>query len=173
MSELNGSSSNGTNAASIGIDAAVVAAHQVAIRGEGGGHGLPGPTDPGRDGHADRPAHAVRGQFGGGRTHGRVVVAVVGGGHRRGVSDRVRGQPGLAALAHGDQRGEQDLIDADMLAQCERVLASAHASILWREYWPDDVLCSVPGIGPICAGTTRAWWGSGSHLPSAKAAPAF
>lgn len=51
--------------------------------------------------------------------------------------------------------------------------ASAHASALWREYWPDDVLCSIPGIGPICAGATRAWWGSGSHLPSARAAAAF
>jgi hypothetical protein len=51
--------------------------------------------------------------------------------------------------------------------------ASAHAATLWKEYWPDDVLCSIPGIGPICAGATRAWWGSASHLPTAKAAAAF
>ena len=32
--------------------------------------------------------------------------------------------------------------------------------------------CSPPcsGVGPICAATTRAWWGDGRHLRSAKAA---
>ena len=62
-----------------------------------------------------------------------------------------------------------DIADADatVVRSCE------HASVLWREYWPDDVLCSIPGIGPICAGSTRAWWGSGRHLLSAKAAGAF
>ncbi|MDQ6946470.1 MAG: transposase [Actinomycetota bacterium] len=34
-------------------------------------------------------------------------------------------------------------------------------------------MCSIPGIGPICAGSTRAWRGSGRHLPSAKSAAAF
>lgn len=29
------------------------------------------------------------------------------------------------------------------------------------------------GVGPICAATTRAWWGDGQHLHSAKAAGAF
>ncbi len=51
--------------------------------------------------------------------------------------------------------------------------ATRHAAALWREYWPDDPLGSVPGIGPICAAATRAWWGDASHLPSAKAAAAF
>ena len=50
---------------------------------------------------------------------------------------------------------------------------SEHASVLWQEYWPDDLLCSIPGIGPLCAGSIRAWWGSGRHLLSAKAAAAF
>ena len=36
-----------------------------------------------------------------------------------------------------------------------------------------DVLTSIPGVGPICASTTRAWWGNGQHLRSAKAAGAF
>ena len=51
--------------------------------------------------------------------------------------------------------------------------ASSYATALWQEYWPDDVLLSITGIGPVCAATTRAWWGTGTQLPSAKAAAAF
>jgi transposase len=51
--------------------------------------------------------------------------------------------------------------------------SSTYAAALWQEFWPGDVLCSIPGIGPLCAGATRAWWGSGHHLASAKAAAAF
>jgi transposase len=52
--------------------------------------------------------------------------------------------------------------------------ASEYAAALWQENWHgDDVLMSIPGIGPMCAAATRAWWGSGTHLPSAKAAAAF
>jgi transposase len=40
-------------------------------------------------------------------------------------------------------------------------------------HWPEDVLCSIPGVGPICAAHTRAWWGDARHLPSAKAAASF
>jgi transposase len=64
------------------------------------------------------------------------------------------------------------LADIDA-ADAAIVRASEHARVLWQEYWPEDVLCSIPGIGPICAGSTRAWWGDGLHLPSAKAAAAF
>jgi transposase len=66
-----------------------------------------------------------------------------------------------------------ELLDDIDAADATIVRATAHALVLWQEYWPDDVLCSVPGIGPICAGSTRAWWGSGRHLDSAKAAAAF
>jgi transposase len=31
----------------------------------------------------------------------------------------------------------------------------------------------VPGVGPIRAAATRAWWGSGTQFPSAKEAAAF
>lgn len=43
----------------------------------------------------------------------------------------------------------------------------------WRATWPDDLLLTVAGVGPICAATTRAWWGTGTQLPSAKAAGSF
>lgn len=51
--------------------------------------------------------------------------------------------------------------------------ATDHAMQRWRHHWPDDILLSVLGVGPICASTTRAWWGAGTHLRSAKAAGAF
>jgi transposase len=51
--------------------------------------------------------------------------------------------------------------------------SSEYAAALWRQNWDGDVLVSIPGMGPMCAAATRAWWGSGSHLPSAKAAAAF
>lgn len=51
--------------------------------------------------------------------------------------------------------------------------ATEHALQRWRRHWPHDVLLSVLGVGPICASTTRAWWGEGRHLRSAKAAGAF
>jgi transposase len=66
-----------------------------------------------------------------------------------------------------------ELLDDIDAADAAIVRSSEHASVLWREYWPDDLLCTIPGIGPICAGSTRAWWGTGAHLPSAKAAAAF
>lgn len=66
-----------------------------------------------------------------------------------------------------------ELSDDIELADETIARATRQAATLWREYWSDDVLCSVPGIGPICAAATRAWWGDGAHLPSAKAAAAF
>ncbi len=63
--------------------------------------------------------------------------------------------------------GDIDVADAAIARSSE------YAAVLWKQYWPDDVLCSIPGIGPMCAGATRGWWGSGAHLPSAKAAAAF
>jgi transposase len=62
-----------------------------------------------------------------------------------------------------------DIDDADAVVEG----ATGRASVLWKHYWPRDVLCSIPGVGPICAASTRAWWASGSHLLSAKAAAAF
>lgn len=66
-----------------------------------------------------------------------------------------------------------ELLDDIAAADATIERASEHAAVLWQHYWPDDVLCSIPGIGPICAGATRAWWGTGAHLLSAKAAAAF
>jgi hypothetical protein len=51
--------------------------------------------------------------------------------------------------------------------------AGRHALEIWHTYWPDDLLVSVCGMGPYTAAATRAWWGDGSQLASAKAAAAF
>ena len=51
--------------------------------------------------------------------------------------------------------------------------SSQYAAALWRENFDGDLLVSIPGVGPMCAAATRAWWGSGGHFASAKAAAAF
>ncbi|MCP3912590.1 MAG: IS110 family transposase, partial [Actinomycetia bacterium] len=50
--------------------------------------------------------------------------------------------------------------------------ATDQALELWQQHWPDDVLTSIPGLGPICASTIRGWWGDATHLETAKAATA-
>ena len=66
-----------------------------------------------------------------------------------------------------------ELCDDITIADRRVQTATDHALACWRQHWPDDVLLSVLGVGPICASTTRAWWGEGTHLRSAKAAGAF
>ncbi len=50
--------------------------------------------------------------------------------------------------------------------------ATNQALGLWQQHWPDDVLTTIPGLGPICASTIRGWWGDATHLHTAKAAAA-
>jgi transposase len=50
--------------------------------------------------------------------------------------------------------------------------ATSQALALWQQHWPDDVLTSIPGLGPICASTIRGWWGDATQFHSAKAAAA-
>ncbi len=66
-----------------------------------------------------------------------------------------------------------ELLDDIAVADRRTQTATEHALGCWQQRWPDDVLLSVLGVGPICASTTRAWWGDGTHLRSAKAAGAF
>ncbi len=66
-----------------------------------------------------------------------------------------------------------ELCDDIDLADETIARATRQATTLWTTHWPDDVLLSIPGMGPICAASTRAWWGEGTHLPSSKAAAAF
>jgi transposase len=65
------------------------------------------------------------------------------------------------------------LMDDIEIADADRAQATAKTVELWPAGWPEDVLCSIPGVGQICAAATRAWWEDGSRLPSAKAAAAF
>ena len=66
-----------------------------------------------------------------------------------------------------------ELCDDIALADQRRDATTDHALQCWKQQWANDVLLSVLGVGPICASTTRAWWGQGTHLRSAKAAGAF
>jgi transposase len=66
-----------------------------------------------------------------------------------------------------------ELLD-DIAAADETVFkASLHATMGWETYWPDDILLSITGMGPICAASTRAWWGTAAQFVTAKAAAAF
>ncbi len=60
----------------------------------------------------------------------------------------------------------------DAIADAKVATTTGRALDRWQQLWPDDVLCTIPGIGPICAASIRGWWGEGTHLRSAKAAAA-
>src|SRR5207244_3803345 len=66
-----------------------------------------------------------------------------------------------------------ELVDDIEIADAAHATATAKAIELWRGRWPDDVLVTVPGVGEVCASATRAWWGEGTQLPTAKAAASF
>jgi transposase len=66
-----------------------------------------------------------------------------------------------------------ELCDDIRTADQATTRAAQHAIGLWCGHWLDDLLCTIPGIGPITAAATRAWWGDGTWLPSAKTAAAF
>lgn len=51
--------------------------------------------------------------------------------------------------------------------------ATEQALGLWQRGWPDDLLVTIAGIGPVTAATSRAWFGDGLSLETAKAAAAF
>jgi transposase len=69
---------------------------------------------------------------------------------------------------------EVDALLRDIAVADDRHLeATVKVTELWQKGWPDDVLLSVPGIGPVCAAATRAWWDDADHLPTAKTAAAF
>ncbi|MDP8969673.1 MAG: IS110 family transposase [Actinomycetota bacterium] len=52
--------------------------------------------------------------------------------------------------------------------------AGAQATRWWQTLWgDDDVLLSVPGVGPTVAPTIRAFLGDGSRFPEAKQAASF
>ena len=66
------------------------------------------------------------------------------------------------------QRVIRELLDDIEITDAGHAAATAKALELWAARWGDDVLVSVPGVGEICASATRAWWGEGTQLPSAK-----
>ncbi len=61
---------------------------------------------------------------------------------------------------------------ADLQDRVDR--AGQQATACWEALWGDDeVLLSVPGMGPHVAPVVRAWMGDGRRFPSAKQAQAF
>jgi Transposase IS116/IS110/IS902 family len=106
------------------------------------------------------------------------LTAGIGGPRRR--AERIRaGARGWLAFWAGHLDVDAlawevcELLDDIQTADQTIERAARHATVLWQTYWPQDVLLSVPGVGPICAAATRAWWGSGTQFPSAKEAAAF
>jgi hypothetical protein len=52
--------------------------------------------------------------------------------------------------------------------------AGVEARRWWRAGWCDDeLLCSLPGVGPVIAPTIRAWWARPGQFATAKQAAAF
>jgi hypothetical protein len=66
-----------------------------------------------------------------------------------------------------------ELLSDIEIADAAHRAATQRAVTLWRANWPDDRLTSVPGVGEICASSTRAWWDHGHQLLDAKAAAVF
>lgn len=65
-----------------------------------------------------------------------------------------------------------EVLDDIEIADGRQAAATTKAVAIWHGSWPADVLTSVPGIGPICAAATRAWWAE-NELSSPKQAAAF
>jgi transposase len=65
-----------------------------------------------------------------------------------------------------------ELLDDIDIADSSQRAATVKAVGIWARSWPDDLLTSVPGIGPMCAAATRAWWAH-AELSSPKQAAAF
>ncbi len=81
-----------------------------------------------------------------------------------------RGRVDLDALAW--EAGE--LLSDAARAEDKIARATAQALACWHDGWGDDeLLQSVPGIGPVSAATIRAWFGEATQFPTAKHAAAF
>jgi transposase len=81
-----------------------------------------------------------------------------------------RGRVDLDALAWETTERLRDIAAAD--ARIAR--AAGQAQRLWSAAWGrDEVLCSVPGIGPVIAPTVRAWFGDAAGFTTGKQAAAF
>lgn len=65
-----------------------------------------------------------------------------------------------------------ELGDDIRLADDRQTAATAKAVGIWSSSWPEDLLTTIPGVGPICAAATRAWWAD-VELSSPKQAAAF
>ena len=59
-------------------------------------------------------------------------------------------------------------------AEAKIARATAQATACWRAGWGgDEVLQTVPGVGPVIAATVRAWFGEATQFPGGSQAAAF
>lgn len=80
------------------------------------------------------------------------------------------GRLDLDALAFDVTEQLSDLVAAE--ARIER--ATAQATLYWeRLYGQDELLASVPGMGPVTAPTVRAFLADGAGFPTARAAASY
>lgn len=65
-----------------------------------------------------------------------------------------------------------EILDDIDIADRRQSVTTTKAVAIGHDTWPDDPLITVPGIGPITAAATRAWWAE-AGLISPKQAAAF
>ncbi len=67
-----------------------------------------------------------------------------------------------------------ELLDDIAAADAKIARATQQAVTAWKASWGrDELLCSVPGMGPKTAPVVRAWLGEATQFPTAKQAAAF
>ncbi|MCP3935730.1 MAG: hypothetical protein GY708_10200 [Actinomycetia bacterium] len=59
-----------------------------------------------------------------------------------------------------------ELVDDMAVADQRQAGATAHALAIRQHRWPDDLLLTIPGVGPVCASATHAEEDSNSPNPN-------
>jgi transposase len=117
----------------------------------------------------------------------RATLTAVVAEHTRAVADTPARAEAIRTAAAGWARFWQGRLDLDALAfevteqltdlaaaQARIARATEHATACWeRLFGEDELLLSLPGMGPVTAPTVRAFLGDGTGFGSAKQAAAY
>jgi len=117
----------------------------------------------------------------------RATLTAVVAAHTRGVGDTPARAKAIKTAAAGWARFWEGHLDLDALAvdviehltdladdQARVARFTDHSTRWWeRLYGDDELLLSVPGMGPVTAATVRAFLGDGSRFSSAKKAASY